>query len=437
MVRQQRTLKAEVLYEGVGIHTGATTRLRFKPADPNTGLRFRVLHEGEWVEIPAHVDSAPQDSPFERSTRLTSGMASITTVEHVLATLYGLSIDNCILELEGPEPPEPSDGSCKSFVDAILAIGIAEQGVPASVYEVTRPVQWSREGTGITAIPYDGFRVSFTIQYDNAVIGTQYASFDINPDTFAREIAPARTFALRREVDHLRGQGLIQGGTLSNALVVDEDRILNEEPLRFPDEFVRHKILDLIGDLSLLGMPIKGHVISLKSGHESNVQFVRKIASQEEGRTRIYRRRHPDYWDIRAIMDILPHRYPFLLVDRILEVDPGQSVVGLKNVSINEPFFQGHFPGHPIMPGVLLIEAMAQCGGFLIMSLLEQPQTKLVYFTSINSARFRKPVLPGDQVLFEAKMLKFRRNTCKMSGVARVDGQVVAEAELLAAVVDR
>lgn len=437
MVRQQRTLKAEAVYEGVGIHTGEQTRLRFIPAPPNTGRRFRVLHDGEWTEIAAHVNAAPQDMTFERSTRLTSNGASITTVEHVLATLYGLNIDNCILELEGPEPPEPSDGSCKSFVDAILAVGIVEQGVPASVYEVTRPVQYSREGIGITAIPYDGFRVSFTIQYDNPVIGTQYASFDIDPDSFAREIAPARTFALRREVDYLRGQGLIQGGTLSNALVVDEDRILNEEPLRFPDEFVRHKILDLIGDLSLLGLPIKGHVISLKSGHESNVQFVRRVASQEAGRNRVYQKTNPDHWDMQAIMDMLPHRYPFLLVDRILEIDPGQRVVGLKNVSINEPFFQGHFPGHPIMPGVLLLESMAQCGGFLIMSRLEQPQTKLIYFSAINSARFRKPVLPGDQVTIEAKMLKFRTNTCKMSGVARVGDQVVAEAELLAAVVDR
>lgn len=437
MVRQQRTLKAEAVYEGVGIHTGETARLRFIPAEPNAGIRFRVRQDGEWVEIPAHVDSAPQDAPFERSTKLIVDGASVTTVEHVLATLYGLSVDNCVLELDGPEPPEPADGSCKSFVDAILAQGIIEQGVPATEYEVTRPVQWSREGTGITAIPYDGFRVSFTIQYDNSVIGTQYASFDIDPETFATEIAPARTFALRREVDHLRGQGLIKGGTLSNALVVDETEILNDEPLRFPDEFVRHKILDLIGDLSLLGMPIKGHVISLKSGHQSNVQFVRKVAALEAGRNRIYQPKKPKYWDISAVMDILPHRYPFLLVDRILEVVPGKSVRGLKNVTINEPFFQGHFPGHPIMPGVLLIEAMAQCGGFLVMSHLELPETKLVYFSSIDKARFRKPVLPGDQVIFEAELLKFRKNTCKMSAVARVDGQVVCESEMLAAIVDR
>ncbi len=437
MLRQQRTLEKAADVEGVGIHTGEDTRLRFLPAEPNTGILFRVTQEKRTVEIPALVDHVPENTPFHRNTMLSRDGISVSTVEHVLATLYGLSIDNCILELDGVEPPEPDDGSCQAFVQKILEAGIAEQGVPASYYEVRRPVQWSREGIGLTAIPYDGFRVSFTIQYDNPVIGTQYASFDITPEVFARDIAPARTFALKREVDHLRGQGLIRGGTLRNAIVVDEEGILNDEPLRFPDEFVRHKILDLIGDLSLLGTPIKGHVISLKSGHQPNVQFVRRIAAQEAGRRRIYRPKKPEYWDIRAIMDILPHRYPFLLIDRVLEVVPGRSVRGLKNVTINEPFFQGHFPGHPIMPGVLVIEAMAQCGGVLMMSLLEQPQTKLVYFSSIDKARFRKPVLPGDQIEFELEMLKFRRNTCKMAGVARVGGEVVAEAQLLAAVVDR
>ena len=437
MLRQQRTLRDDATFEGVGIHTGEPSTIRFRPADPNTGVVFRVTQGGRTVDIPAHVSQVPENAPFHRNTTLVHDGMSVSTVEHVLATLYGLSVDNCILELEGPEPPEPQDGSCKEFVDGLLDVGIVEQGVPAPVLEIKNPVQWSREGIGITGIPYDGFRVSFTIQYDNPVIGTQYASFDITPEVFAKEIAASRTFALEHEVNHLRAQGLIKGGTLSNALVVGEDSILNDEPLRFPDEFVRHKILDLIGDLSLLGMPIKGHVISLKSGHGPNVNFVRRVSALEAGTKRIYRKPKPEYWDIRAIMDILPHRYPFLLVDRILEVTPGERVRGLKNVSINEPFFQGHFPGHPIMPGVLVVEAMAQCGGVLMMSLLEQPETKLVYFSSIDRCRFRKPVLPGDQVEFELEMVKFRRNTCKMNGVARVGGEVVAEAELLAAVVDR
>ncbi len=437
MLRPQRTLKATAEFEGVGIHTGEQSLLRMTPAEPNTGVVFRAQSNGKTVEIPATVESVPENEPFRRNTTLMHDGAKVHTVEHVLATLSGLSIDNCILEIDGPEAPEPEDGSCRPFVDLILETGVEDQGVPAPFYEVRKPVQWSREGIGITAIPYDGFRVSFTIQYDNEVIGTQYASFDISPDVFAREIAPARTFALRSEIDHLRSQGLIRGGTLRNAVVVDEDKILNEEPLRFPDEFVRHKILDLLGDLSLLGMPIKGHIISLKSGHQPNVSFVRKIAAMERGANRLFSSKKPTHWDIRAIMDILPHRYPFLLIDRILELVPGESVKGLKCVSINEPFFQGHFPGHPIMPGVLIIESMAQAGGVLLMNMLEQPETKLVYFSSINRARFRRPVLPGDQLIFEIELLKFRRNTCKMAGTATVDGEIVAEAELLAAVVDR
>lgn len=424
-------------FTGVGIHTGQESTLLLHPAEPNTGILFRVLTNGHTIEVPATVESVPENEPFRRNTTLVKEGLRLHTVEHILATISGLSLDNCIVEVHASEPPEPDDGSCKPFVDAILNAGIEEQGVPAPYYEVREPVQWSREGIGITAIPYDGFRISFTIQYDNPVIGTQYASFDITPETFASEIAPARTFALKREVNHLRGQGLIRGGSLRNAVVVDEDRILNEEPLRFPDEFVRHKILDLLGDLSLLGMPIKGHVISLKSGHHPNVQFVRKIAARERGLKRVYRSSKPTHWDIRSVMDLLPHRYPFLLVDRLVEMIPGKRVKGLKNVSINEPFFQGHFPGHPIFPGVLLVEAMAQAGGVLLMSMLEQPETKLVYFTAINQAKFRKPVLPGDQVIFEVNMLRFKRNTCKMQGVATVQGEKVAEAELLAAVVSR
>ena len=437
MLRQQRTLKGPVDYKGVGLHTGEEVNLRFLPAEPNTGLRFSVLHGEQRVEIPAHVDFVPDDQPFYRNTTLRNQGVQIHTVEHVLAALYGLSVDNAVIEMDAYEPPEPEDGSCKAFVDRILEVGICEQGVPAIPYEIRTPVQWSRENIGITGIPYDGFRLSFTIQYDNAVIGTQYASYDITPESFAREIAPSRTFALKRDISHLQAMGLIKGGTLRNALVVDEDKILNDEPLRFADEFVRHKILDLLGDMALLGSPMKGHVLSLKSGHETNVRFVRRLAALEKGKTRIYPTSKPTYWDVSMVMEMLPHRYPFLLIDRILEVEPGKSVRGLKNVTINEPFFQGHFPGHPIMPGVLVIEAMAQMGGVLLMSMIEQPETKLVYFSSIDKARFRKPVLPGDQLIFELELLRFKRNTCKMRGSATVDGERVAEAEMLAAVVNR
>jgi UDP-3-O-[3-hydroxymyristoyl] N-acetylglucosamine deacetylase/3-hydroxyacyl-[acyl-carrier-protein] dehydratase len=389
------------------------------------------------VVIPASVDSIPDDQPFQRNTTLRSGGVEIHTVEHVLASLYGLRIDNAWIELDATEPPEPEEGSCRAFVDKLLDAGIVDQGVPVVYYEVKRPVQWSQGQIGITAIPYDGFRLSFTIQYDNQVIGTQYGSYAITPDSFAKEIAPSRTFALKREIDHLQAMGLIKGGTYRNALVVDEDRVLNEEGLRFPDEFVRHKILDLLGDLALLGMPIKGHVISLKSGHETNVRFVRRLAAMEKRRMGIYPAKKPTYWDISALMEFLPHRYPFLLIDRVLEVEPGKRARGLKNVTINEPFFRGHFPGHPIMPGVLIVESMAQLGGVLLLSMIEQPETKLVYFSSIDKARFRKPVLPGDQLVIDLKLVRFRRNTCKMEAFATVDGERVAEAEMLAAIVNR
>ncbi len=437
MLRQQRTLKKPVEYKGIGLHTGEEVTVRFLPAPANSGLVFKVKKGEEWVEIPALVDFIPENQPFLRNTTLRREGVEIHTVEHILAALYGLNIDNCVIEVSASEPPEPEDGSCRAFVERLLDAGMRDQGVPVVFYDVKRPIQWSRGQVGITAIPYDGFRVSFTIQYDNPVIGTQYASYEIDPDSFTREIAPSRTFALKKDINHLQAMGLIKGGTLKNALVVDDERILNEEGLRFPDEFVRHKILDLMGDLALLGMPIKGHIISLKSGHETNVKFVRRLMALEKRQMRIYPTKKPTYWDISAVMDLLPHRYPFLLIDRILEVEPEKSARGLKNVTINEPFFQGHFPGHPIMPGVLIVEAMAQLGGVLLLSMIEQPETKLVYFSAIDKARFRKPVLPGDQLIIDIELLRFRRNTCRMKATASVDGSVAAEAEMLAAIVNR
>ncbi len=238
-------------------------------------------------------------------------------------------------------------------------------------------------------------------------------------------------------MEELRERGLARGGSLDNVLVVEGERLLNETPLRFPDEFVRHKILDLLGDLALLGMPLQGHVTAERSGHAGNVTLVRQLARRERKATRIYPPRTPTHWDIVSIMKVMPHRYPFLLVDRILELEAGRRVVGLKNVSINEPFFQGHFPGHPIMPAVLITEAMAQVGGVLLMSSVEHPDTKLVYFSGIDGARFRRPVVPGDQLRFELEMVKMRGPLCKMRGVATVDGERVAEADLMSTIVDR
>jgi UDP-3-O-[3-hydroxymyristoyl] N-acetylglucosamine deacetylase/3-hydroxyacyl-[acyl-carrier-protein] dehydratase len=297
-------------------------------------------------------------------------------------------------------------------------------------------VYWQEDDIALSAEPYAGFRITFTIDYDHPLIGRQTVSYDIDEQTFMKEIAPARTFVLERDLELLRKAGWIKGGKLESAVVVGEKGVKNPEGLRFPDEFARHKVLDLLGDLFLLGGPLIGHVHALRSGHQSHVAFVRHLREtlplpgRRAGGS-------PDEWDITAIMDILPHRYPFLLVDRITRLEEGRRIEGIKNVTINEPFFQGHFPGHPIMPAVLIIEAMAQVGGLLLLHSVEDPSGKLVYFMGIDGARFRRPVTPGDQLRFVLTLLKFKGATAKMKGEAFVGNQLVAEAELLAAVVDR
>ncbi len=284
------------------------------------------------------------------------------------------------------------------------------------------------------ATPYDGFRVSFTIDYPNPTIGSQFASFDIDEATFLTEIASARTFALQEDLEGLKRLGLIRGGSLENAIVVGKDGIVNKSKLRFRDEFVRHKILDLLGDLALVGMPLIGHVYASKSGHASNVRFVERIRdSIQEGKARY---RETSSWDIDAVQQILPHRYPFLLVDRILELDD-KRVVGIKNFTADEWFFVGHFPGSSHRPGRSLIEAMGQVGGFLLLSRVPDRERKLVYFMGIDNARFRRPVRPGDTVRFELELMRLRRGTCKMRGAAYVRGELVADGELWSQVVDR
>lgn len=436
MVRQQRTFKDSFTYEGIGLHTGKKVRTVYHPAPPGTGIIFRRVDLNPPVDIPARVDYV-HDEEIKRNTTITKLGTVIHTVEHILAAASGLQVDNMIVEIDADEPPEPRDGSCAPFVEAFQKVGFENQGVPTKFLKITGPVSFSENGCELVALPYNGFRVSFTIDYENEHIGTQYASFDLNPEIFVREIAPARTFALMSDVEMLKSQGLIKGGSLDNAIVVDKDGILNKEPLRFSDEFVRHKILDLLGDLTLVGSPIEGHIIALRSGHVSNLKFVRLLSKEAASKAKSISGVGEKCWDINVIQQIMPHRYPFLLVDRILELEDKKRVVGIKNVTINEPFFMGHFPGHPIMPAVLIIEAMAQVGGILLLSSVDKPEKYLVYFIGINKAKFRKPVYPGDRVRFELDMLSLRRRFCKMKGVAYVDGQIVAEAELTSSIVNR
>lgn len=439
MNRFQTTLDRQVSCRGVGLHLGKETTLTFKPAPPDTGYVFVRTDVESRPSIRVCVENVRMIEEQARRTTLGEDYFEVHTVEHVLSALYGLEIDNAIIEIDSDEPPEPMDGSVSSFVSILSQAGTATlRKHPRKVFKITEPVSLEYFGATLTVVPYSGLRISFTIDYDIKAIGTQYLSLDITPESFAEEIAPARTFCLYRDVKALQEKGLIKGGTLENAVVIGDDGIMNDTPLRFPDEFVRHKILDLIGDLSLLGFRLEGHVISAKSGHASNVQFVKKIQSVYQGSiSRAEKHLSDRKWDIQDVMRLLPHRYPFLLVDKVLEIDPGKRIVGLKNVTINEPYFQGHFPESPIMPGVLVVEAMAQVGGLMLFDSVDAPSDWLVYFGGIDKVRFRKPILPGDQVRFELEMLNNRGRLYRMRGVAFVDDRIAAEAELTAMLVRR
>jgi len=439
VIQSQTTLEKSVSYRGIGLHMGKETTITFKPAPPNAGITFVRTDAPSRPTIQVKCSNVRQIEEQSRRTTLGENYFEVHTVEHVLSALYGLGIDNAMIELDSDEPPEPEDGSVASYIDILNSAGrLPQPDAPRKILKITEPVSVSCFGADLAVIPYDGLRISFTIDYGHPVLGAQYLSLEIEPDTFVKEIAPARTFCFYNEVKALQEKNLIRGGTLDNAIVIGEEGILNREPLRFKDEFVRHKILDLVGDLSLLGSRISGHVISAKSGHASNVQFVKKIEETYAKKARYsVSSLGQGNWEVAHVMRILPHRYPFLLVDRILEMEPEHRIVGMKNVTINEPFFQGHFPGNPIMPGVLIIEAMGQVGGLMLFNSVDHPDDWLVYFTGVDKVRFRKPVLPGDQVIFELEMIKRRGTVCVMHGIAKVEGKVVAEADLMAMLVPR
>jgi len=446
----QRTIAKPIAFEGIGLHTGSPCRVEFRPAPPDSGIRFLRLDLPGAPEIPVSPRYACADTEEMRRTILKSGDAEVHTVEHILAAAAGLEIDNLAIALTAKEPAEPRDGSAAPYVRMFQEAGLVDQHVPRRYFRVSEPVRYEENGVVLVGLPHDGLRITFTIEYDDAYLGTQHATYDIDREVFIREIAPARTFVLQRDVDALRARGMILGGTLQNAVVVQPTGILNQEPLRFENEFVRHKILDFIGDLYLLGRPALGHFVSIKSGHATNVRFVQRLAATERpenahragkgngarGARGARGAKSAVQLDINAIMEIMPHRYPFLLIDRILSLEENR-VIGIKNVTINEPFFAGHFPGHPIMPAVLIIEAMAQCGGVLLLNAVDHPKEKLVYFIGIDRAKFRKPVRPGDQLRFELTLLRLKSRICKMEGKAYVDGDLVAEAELLSSIVDR
>jgi UDP-3-O-[3-hydroxymyristoyl] N-acetylglucosamine deacetylase/3-hydroxyacyl-[acyl-carrier-protein] dehydratase len=359
----------------------------------------------------------------ERRTQLGEGSNALHTVEHVLAAVAGLGLDDLTIEMSGPEPPAV-DGSARPFVDALQSCGIVLQEGRADELVVTEAVRVEDGDSVYEAQPGPGCELEVDIEFPHPAIGRQSGSWTLSAETFVRDIAPARTFGFMREVDGLRARGLIRGVTIDNTIALDDTGLVDGCALRWPDEFVRHKALDVVGDLALAGRRIRGRITASKPSHRGTIVFVRTLLTRFAPEERVL--------EIDDIMKVLPHRYPFLLVDRIVEIEEEKRIVGIKNVTINEPFFQGHFPGHPIMPGVLIIESMAQVGGLLLMGMVDDPERKVVYFMSLDNIKFRKPVRPGDQLRSEVEMVQLRGNVCRMKGVAKVDGKIVCEAEMAA-----
>ena len=428
----------------------------------NTGIVFRRTDIKDSPDIKADVDHVIDIS---RGTTIGIGEVKIHTVEHVLAAISGLEIDNVICQVDGNEPPV-GDGSSLPFVEVLLKAGIEEQDALRDYLIIDKTIAYSDPSRNIDIVvfPSDEFRITFMVDYQNPALGTQYTSMYSLHEEFATEFAAARTFCFLHEVEELRKAGLIKGGDLDNAVVIidkemdDEEMndlrslfnidaeielskngILNNVELRYYNEPVRHKALDLIGDLALLGVPIKGHVIAARSGHKANSELVKQI--RKEYKKKLIKQKFQVsesnvVLDAEAIAKVLPHRYPFLLVDRIVDLVPGEHVVGIKNVTMNEPFFFFFFPGKPIMPGVLIIEAMAQVGGIMLLNAEMEPGSKYVYFTGIDNVRFRHTVTPGDTLRFELEMGAQRRTMAKMYGRAYIGDQLACEADLMAAIVD-
>jgi UDP-3-O-[3-hydroxymyristoyl] N-acetylglucosamine deacetylase/3-hydroxyacyl-[acyl-carrier-protein] dehydratase len=425
---RQRTLDGTFTLEGIGLHSGLPVRTTLGPAEPDTGIVFRRIDLDGAPVVPADVEMV---SGVAWETALSADGGLVRTVEHLLAAVAVHGIDNLDVELDGAEPPA-LDGSAAGWCEAIRRVGTVEQDAAARTVVVQEAFSLAEGDARYTVGPHPAFRVSAEIDFENPAIGRQFASAEVECGSFCREVAPARTFGLENWRDALHAKGLALGATYENTLVITDDGLAPGTELRYPDEFVRHKILDIIGDLALVGARIQAHIVAERPSHRGNVTLARRLrrllARPVDGGSVL---------DIDGILEYIPHRFPFLLVDRVLEFEPGKRIVGLKNVTVNEPFFEGHFPGHPIMPGVLIVEAMAQAGGLLLMNEVENPQSSVMYFLGLDDVKFRHTVVPGDQLVSEVRLLQFRGRTCRMSGVATVNGKVVAEAKMLARIVDR
>lgn len=461
MSEKQTTLKQEIKLSGVGLHTGEVVNITILPAKPHHGYKFQRMDLENQPVIKADADLVIST---ERGTTLEKNGVRVYTTEHLLASLYGMKVDNVLIQLDGPEIPI-MDGSAIQFVTAIEEAGIQEQEADREYFEfhMNQPYEDLDKGIEMLAVPYDDFRLTVMVDYDSPVLGTQHANiYSIND--FKKEIAPCRTFVFLRELEELAKAGLIKGGDIDNAIVlVERDNIpqeeldelasllgkehleinmkgigtLNNSELKFINEPARHKLLDIIGDLALVGKPIRGHILAARPGHSGNVSFaqiIKQEMNKQKGKKVFDLNREPLY-DINDISKMLPHRYPFLLIDKIMDITE-DGIVGVKNVTMNEPFFQGHFPGNPVMPGVLQIEAMAQVGGIFALSKVENPEEYMTYFMKIDKVRFKKKVVPGDSVVFELELLTpIRRGIVHMRGIAYSQGEPATEAEMMAQIV--
>ena len=431
----QHTIAAPASLEGTSLHTGQKVTLTIKPAPADHGFKFRRVDLPDQPFIDADVSKV---QTVERATTLAEGSVKVHTVEHILSALTGMGIDNALIEMDANEPPI-GDGSSAPYVELIKSVGRTEQNKPSKVWEIREPIHFdNKNGSTITIVPDKEFRVSLTnIGPDGRF--TQFFSTVVTPETYEKEIAPARTFVYYEDVKPLLDKGLIKGGSIENAVVIRGEEIMSKEPMRFDNEFARHKTLDLIGDLMLGGKRITGHVICVRPGHGPNTEMA-KILQTEYTRMRsmvppLSIPSGEAVLDINDITKILPHRYPFLLVDRVVDFEGDNKCTGVKNVTMNEPFFPGHFPDHPIMPGVLQVEAMAQVASILMLRKPEN-QGKIGYFMSADNVKWRRPVLPGDTLFIEAEILKIRRNIGFATCRCLVNGEVVSSGDLKFALLD-
>lgn len=436
-MRPQNTLKEPAELRGVGYIRGSDVHMRFCPAPPDTGVVFARTDLDGSPEIPAHIEYVV---PRERRTVLQRGDAVVEMVEHVLAALSGLRIDNCRVEIDASETPG-SDGSSREFVEILSAVGTVKQDRPRETLIIRSPVTVKDGRSTLTAHPGVGEKLVLAYNLDyggHTPIGRQSHFVELSPETFATDLAASRTFLLMEEAEALRRSGIGSRATVSDLLIFDSDGPIDNE-LRFPNECARHKILDMLGDLALLGKDLVGHVVAHRSGHALNAELVRELLKFEKDDwsnpdQSPCEEELPPAMDVQAVMKILPHRYPFLLVDRVLSIEPGKSLIALKNVTCNEPYFVGHWPAHPIMPGVLVIEALAQAAGILIGQIFH-PSQHVAMIVSIDDVKLRRKVTPGDQLLLEIFSFRSRTKIVEATGIARVGEQVAAEARLRFAVV--